>query len=90
MSDMLSNRNLNVNHGYKTFFTHHGEKLRRLAKGFTNVTPDAPRDTATNKWPNGKYVFSGICDAEDVVQSCHATKVSVTSRAPCYFPFSAV
>jgi hypothetical protein len=33
-------------------------------KGFTNVTPDASHDTAISKWPNGKYVFSGICDAE--------------------------
>jgi hypothetical protein len=43
--------------GASVFFTHHGEKLRRLAKGFTNVTPDASRDTAIIKWPNGKNVF---------------------------------
>ncbi len=43
--------------GASVFFTHHEEKLRRLAKGFTNVTPDASRDTAIIKWPNGKNVF---------------------------------
>ena len=42
------------------------EKLRRLAKGFTNVTPGAPHDLAASKW---QKCFSGICDAEKVVQS---------------------
>jgi hypothetical protein len=30
-------------------------------KGFTNVTPKAPHDSATSKW---QIFFSGICDAE--------------------------
>ena len=36
--------------GASAFFTHRGEKLRGLAKGFTNVTPGAPHDSAASKW----------------------------------------
>ena len=41
---------LEITKGASAFFTHRGEKLRGLAKGFTNVTPGAPHDSAASKW----------------------------------------